>query len=249
MVQELTRWINGLVYSLFGVEGLVRFSGHPVVYGGLVLGLLAVAALVLLSWANRQVRSVLHALRRTFALGLSGKGRHCLRLAREIRTGCARLSRTVRSGIAERGERRSLLGLLRHFVREDLEVVLDQVRVAITLSDDRLERSLKASLEAQTRRWAESRQPQEREGLQASIAEIRHRLARVSRVNGERDRLVRGLEEVAAALRSLEEELLGLNLVRNRSLPQVRDRLHELANHLGRLKEAYLELESPPAES
>ena len=41
---------------------------------------------------------------------------------------------------------------------------------------------------------------------------------------------------------------LGLNLVRNRSLPQFRDRLNELSTHLGRLKEAYLELESSPAE-
>ena len=186
----------------------------------------------------------------SFSLG-TRKGRRALALARGIRGGGANLRRSIRSEIHSKAERRALLTLLERFTRYDLEDVLEQCRILIAVGDDRKEATLREELERKTLSWSEAPDTAEtgaggiRERLQEDVATVRQRLARVSHANRERERALEGLEEAAAAVRSLEEELAGLKLARSKTLPEFRDQLNHVARQLGYLKAAHRELEPP----
>lgn len=269
MADQWVQWINGLVDSLFGADGLALFNAHPWVYSLAAAGMLTAAGTLGVLWVWMRMRRMGRGMRRALALLGTRKGRRALALARGIREGGSNLRQAIRSEIRSKAERRDLLDLLDRFTRFDLEDVLEQCRVLIAVGDDRREAALRGELERKTRAWAEAPDTAEapdaaeapktaetkgakkagaggiRERLQEDIANLRQRLARVSQANQERERALVGLEEAAAAVRSLEEELAGLKLARSKALPEFRDRLNDVARQLGYLKAAHRELEPP----
>lgn len=263
MADQWVQWINGLVDSLFGADGLALFNAHPWVYSLAAAGMLTAAGTLGVLWVWMRMRRMGRGMRRALALLGTRKGRRALALARGIREGGSNLRQAIRSEIRSKAERRDLLDLLDRFTRFDLEDVLEQCRVLIAVGDDRREAALRGELERKTRAWAEAPDAAEapdtpeapggkkagaggiRERLQEDIANLRQRLARVSQANQERERALGGLEEAAAAVRSLEEELAGLKLARSKALPEFRDRLNDVARQLGYLKAAHRELEPP----
>lgn len=257
MADQWIQWINGLVNSLFGPDGLVLFNAHPWLYSLAAAGTLTALGSLGVLWAWMRMRRMGRGMRRALALLGTRKGRRALALARGIRGGGANLRQSIRSEIRSKTERRALLTLLDRFTRYDLEDVLEQCRILIAVGDDRKEATLREELERKTRSWSEApdtaeapaaaqaRQGGIRERLQEDVATVRQRLARVSLANRERDRALEGLEEAAAAVRSLEEELAGLKLARSKTLPEFRDQLNHVARQLGYLKAAHRELEPP----
>ena len=246
MAQEWIRWLNGIVYSLFGPDGLVWFSAHPMVYGLTIFFLLGGIAAWLVLRGLRLGRNKVNGLRRGAALLLTTPGRRCLRLARTIRTRVGRIRGSLRREIEDRSERRSLQEILDRFIRIELDAALDQAHLLIAGSNDRSEQRLRRELERQTAQWSAMEEGSERERFQVAIAETRQRLLRISEKNGARDRLLLGLEEAATAVESLEDEMAGLRLARHRTLPDFRDRLNAVSERMSHLKAAHLELQGPP---
>ncbi len=260
MADQWIQWITGLVDSLFGADGLVLFNAHPWLYSLAAAGIPTAVGTLGVLWVWMRMRRMGRGMRRALALLGTRKGRRALALARGIRGGGSNLRQAIRSEIRSKAERRALLDLLERFTRFDLEDVLEQCRVLIAVGDDRKEAALRGELERKTRAWALAPDTAEapdasdaaeageggiRERLQEDVANLRQRLARVSQANQERERALLGLEEAAAAVRSLEEELAGLKLARSKALPEFRDHLNDVARQLGYLKTAHRELEPP----
>lgn len=244
-MQELLRWLNGWVYALFGADGLVAFSAHPLLYAA---GAAALALAIVLGgawWLSRRFAALRARVRLALALALSADGRRCLRLARQIRGGAVRLRHAIRTEIRERGERRELLRVLERFAHGELHGVLEHALRLIRQADDREAEALRLRLERQTRAWGAAASEGEREALQRDIAETRHHLAQARAAVDARDAHLRGLEEAAGAVQALESQLGELHLTRSRALPEFRDHLSAAAHQLSHLSAAYRELQEP----
>jgi len=242
MAGSLERWLNGLVYSLFGPDVLALFQAHPWVYALLALGIATILAGLAGSWG---VGRFLHWCRSSITflrLAASQTGRHCLRQGRAIRRGAARIRRSVRHGLEDKAERRALLKALQGFSNEDMGIVLEQALRLIQRSNDKLERTLRAEMERRMETWSRLEEGGEREAQLRAIAEIRHRLEQVAQANRQRDQWIAGLDEGALAIAHLEGELAGLRLVRERNPAAFRAQLTQAAENLGHLKQAHLEL-------
>lgn len=244
-MEALLRWLNGWVYTLFGADGLVVFSAHPLLYSLGALALLLAAASATAWWLSRRVRALTDSLRLALALALTPEGRRCLALARQIRRGGSRLRHALREGIEDRTERRTLLRTLERFTRSELRLVLEHAVLLIARADDRREGRLRAELERLTQAWGAASGDSQRERLQQAVADARQRLARAAEACAARDRHVQGLEEAAGAVQALEEELRALRLARTQTLPEFRDRLAAAAGQLSDLRRAYGELDAP----
>jgi hypothetical protein len=74
------------------------------------------------------------------------------------------------------------------------------------------------------------------------VARLRQQLALAQRAAADHERLLGGLEEAAAAIRTLEAELLALDSVRSPALAQFQSHFNALAADLRHQREAHLEL-------
>ena len=210
-----------------------------------LLAAASLVALLLLYWVQYRLRRYGRNLARTARLLCSRQGRVLLGMARRIRNRAERVTATLQLEMEDKGERRALQTQLRRFVREDLEFALDQGRALIALSDDREAARLHMQLEMQIHRWNGLPDGPERDRLQAETATTRHRLARQRKLNEDRADLTQKLEDIADAMRMLEEELTGLRVVRRQDLPRFGRQLRDTAEQLHHLRQAYQELEAP----
>jgi hypothetical protein len=246
MLDAVLRQINGLVYSAFGGEVLAAYQRHPF---GYLLGaafLLLVIALGAVWLGSRWIRRQLRRLGRRGALTLSREGRLALSRAAEIRRGCHRLRDTVERAALDPRERRDTLLLLSRFASVELDQTLETLRGWLRLDATIPSRNLQSRLDEETRRWSGLAPGEERSRAEESIARIRQQLALAGQAQADRARLLEGLEAAAAALRTLEAELLSLGHVRTQVVPLFRSRLDELAEGFRQQRLTHLEYRIRP---
>ena len=253
MIEVLLRQINGWVYTWFGAEGLVVYQQHPLAYAlamaGSVLVFCSVA--VYLGWRGasslrRRVAETRRALARTLALMRYRAGRRSLALAWEIRRCSRRLRRIAARAVVDRGERRDLLRLLDAFLHADLEQALEQMHSWAALGDGVRLQALQRQLERRTRRWSAAQEEAARSRLEERVARTRQQLAVALQARADRVHLLEGLEEAAAAIRTLEAELVALGSARSQALPLFRAQLADLSEGFRHRREVYLEFQARP---
>ena len=242
--------IGDLVYSLFGAGGQLLFQEYALFF---MLGALALAAGAgvlllrllfgfllgfLLGAALRKGREAVM----DFPLLGSRDGRRVLRLARQIRRGSRRLRRLLVSADSGGQENRALLGLLERFARKDLPEALAQAHSFIEPGGAGAAAALEKTRARQEQAWAEMADGERRNRLEREIAETRQRLLQARQSNDQRAALLKGLEEAALALRTLEVEMASLEAARSSTLSDLRDRLNETAEGLHHQREVHEEL-------
>ncbi len=246
--------IGDLVYSLFGAEGQLFFQEYATFFVLGALALAAAAGALLLRLLLRLLLGFLlgAALRKgreavmDFPLLRSRDGRRALRLAREIRRGSRRLRRILGSAGSEGRENRALLELLERFARKDLPDALAQAHSFVATGGAGAAAALEKLLARQEQAWAETADGERRNRLEREIAETRQRLLQARQSNDQRAALLKGLEEAALALRTLELEMASLGAARSSALGDLRDRLNETAEGLHHQREVHEELRRGP---
>lgn len=244
MPAALTQQLNGWIYGAFGAEGLATFQEHPLAYlGGAALAVALVVALAA-AWSLRRARSTWAGVTRWGGLVRSRAGRRALRLAAEIRAGARRLRRAILHGVHDPAERRELLRVLERFARQELSATLDTLRAWSAIGGSTDVKTLQRQLDAKAAQWSRMPDGPERRLAEQDVARLRQRLALAQHAAADRERLMGGLEEAAAAIRSLEAELLALGSARSPALPQFRTHLNALAEDFRHQREAHIELQA-----
>jgi hypothetical protein len=243
MIESLTQLLNGWVYGAFGAEGPVAFQEHPLAYSLGAAGMAVAAALLALAWAWFRTRALLTASARWGGLMRSRAGRQALRHAADIRAGAKRLRRAIARSVHDPTERRDLWRVLDRFVRAELADTLDALRGWVALGGAIQVKALQRRLDTQTVYWSGLPDGEERKRAERDVAHIRQQLALAQRATADHQRLLSGLEEAAAAIRTLEAELLALGATRSPALPQFSAHLDDLAEDFRRQREVYLEFQ------
>lgn len=246
MIEALTREVNGWVYGSLGAEGLLRFQEHPLVYAAAALLALAALAGGTAWWSWRRLREGTEALGRWSALVRSRAGRRALALAAEIRREARRLRRAIAHCVTDGGERQELLRVLERFVRGELAQSLDALRGWLAIGGAIRVRDLERRLEEETGRWSTLPECSERRAAEKAVARIKQQLALARRATEDHRRLLDGLEETAAAIRTLEAELLALDSARSPALPLFHAHLDDLAEGFRRQRDLHLEYQARP---
>jgi hypothetical protein len=241
MIEAVARELNGWVFGLFGAEGLLWYREHPLAY---TLAVLLVA--MALSgggawWCWRRARRGAAAFGRWSRLVRSRAGRRALTLAREIRGGSRRLKRAIGLGAADPAERREMLRVLERFVRGELAQSLDALQGWLAIGGAIRVRELERRLEEETQRWSVLPADSARGEAEQSLARIKQQLALARRATEDHRLLLQGLEEAAAAIRTLEAELLALGTARLPVLPTFRAQLDDLAESFRQQRAVHLE--------
>ena len=253
MIEVLLRQINGWVYTWFGAEGLVVYQQHPIAYAlalaGPVLVLCSVAVYLGRRGAGslrRRVAQTQRGFARTLALTRYRAGRRSLALTREIRRCSQRLRRIAAQVVGDKDERRELLRLLDSFLATDLEQALEQMYSWAALGDGDRMKALQRQLERRTRRWSAAQEEAARRRLEERVAQTRQQLAVALQARADRVHLLEGLEEAAAAIRTLEAELVALGSARSQALPLFQAQLADLSEGFRHRREVYLEFQARP---
>jgi len=246
MLDAVLRQVNGLVYGAFGGEALVAYQVHPLGYllgASLLLCVLASGGVWLGGrWTRRQLRR----MGRWGALIPRREGRLALLRASEIRRGCRRLRAAVERATLDPRERRETLMLLSRFASVELDQTLETLRGWLGLGATIPSRALQRRLDEETRRWSGLAPGEERSRAEELVARLRQQLALAAQAQADRARLLEGLDAAAAALRTLEAELLSLGQVRAQVLPLFRSRLDELADGFRQQRLTHLEYSIRP---
>lgn len=251
MLDSIAQWlaevmagISTVISALFDGPWWPEGEDAPLRLVGVGLVLLALLGVVglLLYRVLTGARLAWHALLRDLRLSLHGKGRQGLRLAGEMRSGSRRIMRDMRQEIADPAEQKELKAVVATFVGTDLPHLLDRLAWVLERCEDRRARKLRALHDARAQQWGQASSNPERETLNEEIADIRQQLARVDRMLNERARLLSGLGDAATALKSLEEELIGLRVARAEDSPRFHEHINQLSEDLRFLREAHLEL-------
>lgn len=250
MLQELSLVISDLVYSFLGPEAQRVYMAYPIIFWGALAAVLvmpaALALLVLRRMTGFFGRGLLDSWRqfkRDYHLLFSEDGRKALRLARELRRSCGRVRGLVGPAGGDAQENRALLSLLGKFTRKDLPEALVQAHTFIETGGRRAARKLEGLLAEEEARWARSAESARREELQKRIATTRQRLAQTRHANESLEQLLKGLDEAALALRTLEMEMASLGATRSQALRHLRDQLGDMAEGLHHQRRAHLSMQ------
>ena len=250
MLQELSLVLSDLVYSLFGPQAQRVYIAYPVIFWGIIATALLMPAIIGLLLVRRMARyfgrGILQSWRqiaRDSHLLLSRDGRRSLKLAKEIRRGCSRVRRMLTNGGEDQRENEALRRVLDRFVQKELPQILAQAHTFIATGGAAAARKLKRRLATEEAHWANASEQATREALQKNIAAIRQRLAQTQHANESREQLLKGLEEAALALRTLEMEMASLGATRSQALRNVRDHLSELAEGLHHQRRAHASMQ------
>lgn len=246
MLAEAVQMLLGALEGLLPPELLAPLRAWAGLIGLAAIAGAGVSALVAAWLVWRRVRRTAGFLGRSSVLVRSAAGRRALRLSGEIRRGCKRLRRVIGQTLADRGERRSLESLLERFVREDLETALERMHTWVAIGGAIRVRELERAVEDATSRWSGMADGPPRRALEQSLARMKQQLALARRTADDRERLLSGLEEAAAAIRTLEAELVALGEARSQALPGFREHLGELSEDLRRQRDVHLEFPARP---
>lgn len=250
MLQELSVVISDAVYSLFGAEAQRVYIAYPIIFWGMLASLLLMPAVIMLMLLRRVTRAIARGLAhswnrfaRDYHLLFSRDGRAGLRLARELRRSSGRVQRLVGQSAGDAQENQALRRLLDKFIEYDLPEALAQAHTFIATGGWGAARKLERVLAAEEAQWAQSDDAVAREGLQKQIATTRQRLAQIRHANESRVQLLKGLEEAALSLRTLEMEMASLGATRSQALRNLRDQLGEMAEGLHHQRRAHLSMQ------
>jgi hypothetical protein len=214
----------------------------PWVAGGVGVAVVALG-LLLLWWMLAGWRRRWRLLRLQVALLGTRQGRRAVAVSRRIfRSGHAFLELLERAELPQ-AERRNLLRLVQHFLREDLPDALRQLLVFGRMSRARSAELLTRQLTSQTRHWSALPEGASRDALLQDIAQTRHRLAQVQAPIDNGRALLEGLEAAADALDVLTAETASLGANRSQALRRFRGTVSEVADGLREEARAHLELE------
>jgi hypothetical protein len=246
MLDAVLRQINGVVYGALGAEGLVAYQLHSFGYslGAAVFLILLGLLTVWLCW--RWIRRRLRSVSRWGVLTLRRDGRQALARAAEIRRGCRRLRRGIEQAALDPRERRETIQVLTRFVAIELEQTLDALRGWLALGARIPSRDLERRLDEAMRGWSKLAPGPERSSAEERIARLRQQLALAGQTRQQRALVLTGLDAAAAALRTLEAELLSLGQVRAQALPVFRSQLGELADGFRQQRLTHLEYQVRP---
>ena len=248
----LERWVRDLlgVFEDWLPVELVETLGDNAEWTLAVSAGLAAATALGVAWALwKRMRRTAGTLGRASGLVRHATGRNALRLAAEIRRGSRRLRRVLPRTVEDPAERSALQELLARFVDEELETALERMLSWVAIGGEIRVRELERAVNEELGRWSELPDGAERSSLEQSLARKKQQLALAQQTERDRARLLTGLEEAAAAIRTLEAELVALGDARTQALPGFREHMGEISEELRRQRDVHLEFPVRPGRS